>query len=203
MKRIKLICQCVILAITPIIITACFQPPYNNFEPYNDQPRRTQKQPYKAYFGSQHKLINTLRKKDDVQFIRYGDTATLVIPTDRYFLFNSPHFNELCYKGLTHIVQLLKTFPCSPIYIAGFTDDVGTRAEKNKLTQARAETMLTYLWANGVSAKQLSAEGYGEKFPVADNHLIHGSAQNRRLEIQWNANAVCYCCKNKPMVYEK
>ena len=53
------------------------------------------------------------------------------------------------------------------------------------MTQAQADTMLTYLWANNIAAKRLKAEGYSDKNPVGDNALIHGSAYNRRVEIEW------------------
>jgi len=130
-------------------------------------------------------LIRDLQKKGDIQYVQYGDTMELIVPTDRYFKFNSPRFNELCYNGLISIVKLLKYSPHSVIYVAGFSDGVGSRYHKNRLSQAQAETMLTFLWANGINAQRLSAEGYGDRHAISDNHFIHGSAQNRRLEIQW------------------
>src|SRR5690606_21684351 len=77
-----------------------------------------------------------------------------------------------------------------------FTDKVGSKHHHDKLTQARAETMLTYLWANGFRSTSLSAEGYGHYYPVANNKLIHGAAQNRRMEIQrlsWLCPLKGYC----------
>ena len=184
-----------------LCLTSCYQPPYNNFQPYNGIPPSDQGNPIKTYLGTQVSLIKRLKSKD-IQLIQYGDTSTLIVPTDRYFMFNSPKLNELCYPGLVYIIQLLKQYPDSTIDVAGFTDNVGSRFAKNELAQARAETMLTYLWANGIKAKRLSAEGYGEKYAVADNHLIHGSAQNRRLEIQWfnNPNTPRTCCVERSYV---
>ncbi len=125
---------------------------------------------------------------------------TLVIPTDKYFMFMSPRINELCYPGLTNIIRLLKLYPKSPIYVAAFTDNVGSRRHQQRLAQAQAETMLTYLWANGIRASRLRAEGYGNKNTVADNQLIHGSAQNRRIEIQWFTGLTA---QEQPQVYIK
>ena len=129
-------------------------------------------------------LINEIQKQD-MQLIEYGDTVTLLVPTDRYYLFNSPRLNDICYPGLENIIRLLKYYPESPIYVAGFTDDVGDRHHKRMLSQAQAETMLTFLWANDIPAQRLHAEGYADQHTVGDNHLIHGSAFNRRIEIQW------------------
>lgn len=110
---------------------------------------------------------------------------TLLIPTDKYFMFMSPRLNELCYPGLLNVVKLLRLYPKSPIYVAGFTDNVGSRYHKKRMSQAQAETMMTFLWANGVRSIQLKAEGYGDKNDIGDNRIVHGSAYNRRIEIQW------------------
>jgi outer membrane protein OmpA-like peptidoglycan-associated protein len=195
MSVYKAVQQAGITSLLLLFLTSCYQPPYNNFQPYNGMPPSAQGTPIKAYLGTQVSLLKRLRAKD-IQFIQYGDTSTLIVPTDRYFVFNSPQLNELCYPGLVYIVQLLKQYPDSTIYVAGFTDNVGSRFSKNELTQDRAEAMITYLWANGIKAKRLNPEGYGDKYAVADNHLIHGSAQNRRLEIQWfnDPNTPRVCC---------
>lgn len=136
------------------------------------------------YHAGKQATIRDLQR-NDIQFVQYGDTMVLVIPTDHYYQFNSPKLNDICFAGLNNIIKLLKLYDCSTVYVAAFTDNVGTREHKKRLSQARAETMLTFLWANNIRAKRLKAEGYGDKFDIGDNHLIHGSAYNRRIEIQW------------------
>lgn len=139
------------------------------------------------YKTSKRALIKEMQAQD-MQLIEYGDTMTLLVPTDHYFQFNSPRLNDICYPGLNNIIRLLKYYPNTPIYVAGFTDDVGTRHHKKMLSQARAETMLTFLWAHDIYAQRLHAEGYADQHTVGDNHIIHGSAYNRRVEIQWLIN---------------
>lgn len=192
-------------------LSGCFHPPFNNFRPYNriygptatgaaigTAAVATVSGPILAgtgigagvgagiglYKNSKLSLIKDL-PKFDIQFIAYGDTVTLIVPTDRYFRFNSARLNEVCYTGLANLVKVIKFYPrCCPIYVAAFTDNVGSRYHKRRLTQARAETMLAFLWAHDIPAQRLFAEGYGDKHPVGDNKLIHGSAHNRRVEIQ-------------------
>lgn len=189
---------CILLASS---LCSCFQPPFNNFEPYAHIHQHTAGLSYTGigvqtipgrgiYKGTKGQLIAELQNKYDIQYIEYGDTITLVIPTDRYYFFNTARFNQMCYAGFARVVKLLYYYPNTQIYVAGFTDNVGSRIHKNKLSQARAETMLTFLWANGINARRLTAEGYGDKFDVSDNRLIHGSAQNRRIEIQWFKNPI-------------
>lgn len=201
-----------------------FHPPFNNFNPYNPGPRRVATgaaigagtgavigaiagnapagaaiggvagAAVGAYYNTQRNLIKAI-KQEDIQYTQYGNTITLLIPTDRYFLFDSPQLNDICYPGLNNIVRLLQYYPDSPIFVAGFTDDVGSRHHKKMLSQARAETMLTFLWANNIHAQRLRAQGYGDKHDIGDNKLIRGSAYNRRLEIQW---LISPCAKPAP-----
>ncbi|MBA2649018.1 MAG: OmpA family protein [Legionella sp.] len=142
---------------------------------------------------SKRHIIQELRRQD-IQFISYGDTMTLVVPVDKYYMFNSPRLNEACCPALNNIIKLLEFYPESAIYVAGFTDNVGSRCHKKLLSQAQAETMLTFLWSFDIPAEALKSEGYGDKHPISDNKLIHGSAQNRRIEIQWFTSPV----DNKP-----
>jgi outer membrane protein OmpA-like peptidoglycan-associated protein len=76
-------------------------------------------------------------------------------------------------------------FPCSRVTVASFSDDVGKRVIREKLTKARAKTMVTFLWAHGIPAEHLTSESFGAHFAVGNNAIIHGSAYNRRIEIQW------------------
>ncbi len=142
------------------------------------------------FYHTQKELIYELMRQD-IQYVEYGDTHEIIVPTDRYFEFNTHRFNDQCYPGLMNIIRLLSYYPCSIFYVAGFTDEIGTRHHKNKLSQSRADAMVTFLWAHDIRAQHLRAEGYGDKFSVGDNHLIHGSAFNRRIEIQWVNIAHC------------
>ena len=135
------------------------------------------------YYQSKHYLINELSKAD-IQYIEYGNTITFLIPTDKYFLFNTATLNDLLYNGLNSLIKLIKKYPNGPIYIATFSDNIGDNLYNQHLSQKRSEAMLTFLWANGIALDRLNAEGYGQKNPIADNQLIRGNALNRRIEIQ-------------------
>ena len=124
----------------------------------------------------------------NIQFIQYRDTITLIVPTDQYFLFNSDRLNDLCLAGLDYIVELVKLYPGTTVYISAFSDKVGERQLRNELTQARAEAILTFLWSHNISSKKLRSAGFGARYPIADHDTIRGSAMNRRLEIQWTTS---------------
>lgn len=66
--------------------------------------------------------------------------------------------------------------------IGGHTDSRGSDAYNKGLSQRRANSVMKYLVEKGVAAERLSAVGYGESKPVADNKTETGRADNRRVE---------------------
>ena len=67
--------------------------------------------------------------------------------------------------------------------IEGHTDNVGSDKSNLALSQRRANAVRDYIVKNfKVDRKRLSAKGYGESRPVADNATAEGRAQNRRIE---------------------
>ena len=66
--------------------------------------------------------------------------------------------------------------------VAGHTDNVGNAEANLKLSQERAEAVKAYLVQHGVPANQLTAKGYGETMPIADNATPEGQQRNRRVE---------------------
>jgi outer membrane protein OmpA-like peptidoglycan-associated protein len=189
-----------IVVISILMLYGCFKPASRNVMPsnpligHNAPPAEPITAAWNVYKDNKPKLINRLAE-ESIQYVQYGDTSTLIVPTDKYFQVNSARLNDICYAGLADIIKLICMYPDPCVHVAGFTDNIGTRTHKRRLSQAQAETMLTYLWASGVPADHLDAQGYGDDYPLSNNALIHGSAQNRRIEIQWTNEANC-----KPVV---
>lgn len=83
---------------------------------------------------------------------------------------------------LNKLVQLMNDNPSMKIQINGYTDNVGSDADNLKLSQARSQSVADYLISKGIDAKRLSAKGFGETQPIADNTTEAGRAANRRTE---------------------
>lgn len=85
---------------------------------------------------------------------------------------------------LDRLANLLKDRPEIRIEIHGHTDDTGTPAQNQKLSEARTRSVIVSLISRGISAERLSSKGFGESNPVAPNNTEAGRAQNRRVEIK-------------------
>ncbi len=85
---------------------------------------------------------------------------------------------------LLTVAQSLAGNPDVRVEVGGHTDNTGSRATNARLSQARAESVMNFLVANGVNANQVTAKGYGPDQPVASNRTAAGRQQNRRVELK-------------------
>ena len=68
------------------------------------------------------------------------------------------------------------------ITIAGHTDSVGSAALNQSLSEARARAVVAWLVENGADTEQMTARGFGETKPIANNQTPAGRARNRRID---------------------
>jgi outer membrane protein OmpA-like peptidoglycan-associated protein len=87
-------------------------------------------------------------------------------------------------EQLKNIAQILKGYPKVGLKIGGYTDNVGNPAANLTLSQKRADSTMQELVKLGIDAKRLEAEGYGDKYPVADNSTEEGKQKNRRIDLR-------------------
>jgi outer membrane protein OmpA-like peptidoglycan-associated protein len=181
------------IVFTSLLITGCNKLPrserqgrvsYNRLPEISAQGKNIAGFSRNNYLKSSEKIVKHVQN-GDVQVINEGHRITLIIPTDKYFVFDTAKLNDLMHQQLADIAELIKCFKSSTIFVAGFTDDVGSDQYKKLLSQQRAQAIVAYLWSHGFSEKKVEAEGYGDKYAHANNQLVHGSALNRRIEIQW------------------
>jgi len=84
---------------------------------------------------------------------------------------------------IDQVVQLLKDDPALKLSINGHTDNTGDAAHNQKLSEGRATAVMAAIVAKGIDAARLSAKGFGQDQPVADNATEAGKASNRRVEL--------------------
>jgi outer membrane protein OmpA-like peptidoglycan-associated protein len=88
------------------------------------------------------------------------------------------------FKGLDEVVKIMAADQAMKITIDGHTDNVGSDASNQKLSENRANAVKSYLVKKGVDANRIEVTGYGETKPIADNKTAAGRQKNRRVELE-------------------
>ena len=84
---------------------------------------------------------------------------------------------------IDQVAEMLQTNPGLVLSVEGHTDNVGAPASNKLLSENRAKAVVAALAAKGIDGKRLSAVGWGQDKPVADNSADEGRAKNRRVEL--------------------
>lgn len=85
--------------------------------------------------------------------------------------------------ALNAVLGLINNHPGSQWSIAGHTDNVGDAPHNQTLSEARANSVVAWLKAHGVTENHLAPQGFGATRPIADNATANGRALNRRVEV--------------------
>lgn len=100
------------------------------------------------------------------------------------FEFNKTRLRPDAQTILDWATNILKKYPDMKVEVAGHTDSVGSDSYNQKLSEGRAQSVMQYFVDHGVPADQLTAKGYGETNPIADNKTADGRELNRRVELR-------------------
>lgn len=84
---------------------------------------------------------------------------------------------------IAEIVKLMQADPTLKLTVEGHTDNAGTPAHNQALSEGRAAAVVAALRAQGIAADRIQAKGYGQEKPIADNGSEDGRAKNRRVEL--------------------
>ncbi len=107
----------------------------------------------------------------------------LVMPGNITFDTNEAFIKSSFQPVVTSIAKVLTEYDKTLVYVNGYTDNTGTDAINNPLSQKRANAVADFLRVKGVAATRLKATGLGSSNPIADNKTAAGRELNRRVEI--------------------
>jgi outer membrane protein OmpA-like peptidoglycan-associated protein len=116
--------------------------------------------------------------------IEEAKAGTKIVLNKIYFETGKATLNTSTSGDLNKLVLFLKDNPAVQLEIQGHTDNTGSIATNNRLSQLRANSVVDYLVKNGIAKERLVAKGYGPTSPIADNETKEGKAQNRRVEMK-------------------
>ena len=91
-------------------------------------------------------------------------------------------------NSLSEFATSLQNNPQTNVQIYGYTDNTGSRAVNERLSNERASVVKSYLSNSGVASNRMTSQGFAWDNPVASNDTEAGRAQNRRVEIYISAN---------------
>jgi len=112
------------------------------------------------------------------------DTEGCWVIDEAFFDFNKHEIKPRFYPIFDEVVAVLNNTPSLRIVIEGHTDNIGTKAYNQKLSEARAVAVKKYLIQKGIQSDRLSTVGYGFSRPKATNETDAGRALNRRVKLE-------------------
>jgi outer membrane protein OmpA-like peptidoglycan-associated protein len=99
------------------------------------------------------------------------------------FEFDRSNLTRAAQDTLRRVARDLVANPSVNVEVVGHTDWIGTNEYNMRLSRARAESVKTFLAAQGVAADRIATAWFGEERPVSTNETDAGRAANRRVEI--------------------
>lgn len=105
-----------------------------------------------------------------------------------FYDFNKSTLRPQSIAELDRLVKLLEVNPKMRIEISSHTDNVGSAAYNEKLSTARALSVVDYLQKKGIGSERLEYRGYGFTQPIAPNDTEQGRQLNRRTEFKILSN---------------
>jgi OOP family OmpA-OmpF porin len=97
---------------------------------------------------------------------------------------SSADIDDIARASIDNIAEIMKSCLDVPMEIGGHTDSQGREVMNQTLSQARASSVVNALLARRVLTTNLTAVGYGESQPIADNKTDDGREANRRIEFK-------------------
>jgi outer membrane protein OmpA-like peptidoglycan-associated protein/tetratricopeptide (TPR) repeat protein len=133
----------------------------------------------------ENKLDSPLILNIPLQPIEKGSTIVL---KNIFFDTKKAALQKASFIELDKVVKLLAENTNITILITGHTDNVGQAKDNITLSNNRAKAVTNYLIQKGISAKRLTAKGFGSTKPIDVNTTENGRAKNRRTELSIISN---------------
>lgn len=114
---------------------------------------------------------------------RVGEGIQVTFESGLLYDFDSDVLRPAAKTNLRELAASLDKYPGTDLVIVGHTDQVGSLAYNQGLSERRARSAATYLVSQGVSGARIATRGLGETEPIAANDTEAGRQANRRIEV--------------------
>ena len=119
----------------------------------------------------------------EIDVINTGNELIVRMPEAILFPVDSAQLNGQLTADLGVLARSLNKYPASVVTVTGHTDNTGSAAYNQDLSERRAAAVASVLRGNGVAGSRVRVVGAGENQPIATNQTAAGRAQNRRVDI--------------------
>ncbi|MDQ2795154.1 MAG: OmpA family protein [Bacteroidota bacterium] len=119
---------------------------------------------------------------------RVGEGIKITFASGILFGTNSATLTPEAIGNMTQMAETMNKYADTNVVIEGHTDNSGSDAINQPLSQRRAQAVANQLTSGGVDVGRIESKGYGSTQPVADNTTVAGKAANRRVEVAIFAN---------------
>ena len=136
------------------------------------------------YMDKQEQDLREKLKDSGVQVNRQGNDLNLIMPGNITFAVNKSDIRSDFYSVLNSVSSALKEYDQTTVRISGYTDSTGPLSLNQRLSEDRANSVRSYLLAQGVASDRIDSTGYGPANPIASNASDEGRQANRRVEIK-------------------
>lgn len=126
--------------------------------------------------------VESVTDQNGLQAIKVTFDGGILFPT------NGTTLNANAKTDLTQFAASLNNNPMTNVQVFGFTDNTGSYAVNERVSNGRADAVRTFLVQSGVNPSRITALGRPMTDYVASNDTPAGRAQNRRVEIYITAN---------------
>lgn len=130
------------------------------------------------------KVMGTIANKGCPEMTKEEVKKITQIASQLFFETASAKLKTASLYQLDELVKILNKYEYANLSIDGYCDSQGADDYNLTLSQSRTESVKTYLTSKGIMESRLTATGYGETNPVADNKTAAGRAKNRRVELK-------------------
>jgi len=137
------------------------------------------------YMDKQEKALKDVKS---AKVERQGDKLVVKFNSAILFDVKKSELKSGAKSDLSEFAKVLKEYKDTDLIIEGHTDNTGKKAFNQKLSVARAESVISFLESEGVARSRLTGRGFADDMPVAPNDTADGRQQNRRVQIQIAAN---------------
>ncbi len=99
-----------------------------------------------------------------------------------YFAWDQAVLQDVSFPVLDEVVQALKDNRSFKVQVEGHTSSEGGDEHNQPLSEKRAQAVLDYLVAHGISQDRLVSKGFASSVPIDTNTTSAGRENNRRVE---------------------